>query len=182
MKSSNYFLLLSIFFLPSIIMTKSDTIDYELIQQAIAVRNNAQAPYSGYHVGACVKSQAGVIYKGCNVERVSYTQTTHAEQNAVDSMVAGEGPAKIQAIAVAAAPADCNLDMSDFADAEIIYGAPQGSCCGHCLQIIWENCLNDKDVVVYFVNRDKKIYVTTVGTLLPYPFGPCDLGIDYKKK
>jgi len=80
-------------------------------------------------------SESGTIYTGCNVERSTYTQTTHAEQNATDNMVAAEGPAKIVAMAIVGAP--------ERAD---IWNVERFACfaCGHCLQIIWENCLADK--------------------------------------
>lgn len=165
-------------------ISSAASIDYELIQQAFLVRNNAQAPYSNYHVGSAIRSQQGKIYQGCNVERCSYTQSTHAEQNAIDTMIAQEGPVKIAAVAVVAAPATKKLEFLDFADAEIIFGKPYGvSPCGHCRQIIWENSLNDSTVIIYLVNvNSKTIYVTTIGELLPCPFGPCDLGIVYGDK
>src|SRR5512133_3581915 len=64
----------------------------DLIVAAEEVRHNAWAPYSHYKVGVALLSQSGSVHIGCNVERASYTQTTHAEQNAIDSMVAAEGP------------------------------------------------------------------------------------------
>jgi len=165
-------------------MSNAFDVDYELIEQAFLVRNNAQAPYSSYYVGSSIRSQRGNIYKGCNVERCSYTQSTHAEQNAIDSMIAQEGPAKIKAIAVVAAPAAQELEILDFVDAEVIFGDPRSvASCGHCRQIIWENSFNDPNVIIYLVNvNTKKIYVTTIGELFPYPFGPYDLGINYDDK
>lgn len=47
----------------------------------------AYAPYSGFHVGAAVVTQAGKIYKGCNVENSSYGLTLCAERNALSTMV-----------------------------------------------------------------------------------------------
>jgi cytidine deaminase len=165
-------------------LSNAFTVDYELIQQAFLVRNNAQAPYSNYYVGSAVRSQQGCVYKGCNVERCSYTQTTHAEQNAIDNMIAQEGPVKITAVAVVAAPSTQQLEFSDFANAQVVFGNPYSVApCGHCRQIIWENSLNDPNVVIYLVNvNNKTIYVTTIGELLPCPFGPCDLGITYNNK
>lgn len=165
-------------------ITNAVNVDYELIQQAFLVRNNAQAPYSNYYVGSAIRSQRGNLYKGCNVERCSYTQSTHAEQNAIDTMIAQEGPVKITAVAVVAAPAAQKLEFADFSNAEIVFGKPYSVApCGHCRQIIWENSLNDPNVIIYLVNvNNKKIYVTTIGELLPCPFGPGDLGITYGDK
>jgi cytidine deaminase len=157
-------------------------INLKLIKKACQVRNNAQAKYSNYHVGSAVISNSDQIYYGCNVERVSYSQTTHAEQNAIDSMIANQGPCKIKEIAVVAGHKNLAITEVDIQEAEIIFNPPQGSCCGHCLQIIWENCFNDKDVQIYFIGTSKIIYVATIGQLLPYPFGPMDIGIDYQQK
>ncbi|MEX2437805.1 MAG: hypothetical protein WD449_00965 [Candidatus Babeliales bacterium] len=84
----------------------------ELLRLAVKARSNAQAPYSHYAVGAAVLSQNGGMYSGCNVERCSYTQTTHAEQNAVDTMIAHEGSVKIEAIAVVGAPQSEQISLT----------------------------------------------------------------------
>ena len=153
--------------------------DTHLLSCAIKARNNAQAPYSNYKVGAAVTSARGNIYGGCNVERASYSQTTHAEQNAIDTMITAEGSVKIEQIIIVAAPATVPLELTDIQENAIKPFANGGSC-GHCLQIIWENCYSDKQVPIYFVNQDLTIMATTIGSLLPFPFGPSDLGIFYK--
>jgi len=153
-----------------------------LMLAAINARNNAQAPYSGYHVGAVILSAQGNIYAGCNVERCSYTQTTHAEQNAIDSMITAEGPAQITAIVIVAAPKNQVVTLQEFQQANILLQAPQGACCGHCLQIIWENAFDNKTLPIYLFFGNNQIYTTNIGMLLPFPFGPSELGITYAHK
>ena len=159
----------------------------ELVRRASYARLNAQAPYSMYWVGAAVLSKLGVTYTGCNVERATYTQTTHAEQNASDSMVAAEGRgAKIVALAIVGAPAGEDIwnverfgmrplkpevEVEDFCFA-----------CGHCLQIIWENCLADKNVKLLLLTKWGEVARTTIGDAFPMRFGPESLGIDIRKK
>ncbi len=155
--------------------------EQELFAAAINVRKNAQAPYSNFHVGAAVLDTHGKIHTGCNVERCSWSQTTHAEQNAIDSMISASGPTKISIVAVAAAPKQIELSLqsnstavqSTFADAKI--------ACGHCLQIIWENCLNDPSVLFLSITEHGYIFQATIGDMLPFRFGPEALGIDYGK-
>ena len=55
---------------------------------ALAVRENAHAPYSNFKVGAAIRAGSGAIYSGCNVENVAYPEGTCAEAGAVAAMVA----------------------------------------------------------------------------------------------
>ncbi len=160
-----------------------DPLDRALLFRAYAARRNAQAPYSHYHVGAAVRpavENGGLVYVGCNVERCSYTQTTHAEQNAIDSMIADLGPTKVAAVAIVAAPADADFQYPPVVadpNRPPAFSAP----CGHCLQIIWENCGGDKDVRLIDLNASGRILVTTIGSALPMGFGPDALGIQLFK-
>ncbi len=62
-----------------------------LFSAAAAARENAYAPYSGFRVGAAVRSASGTIYVGTNVENAAYPVGTCAEAGAIAAMVvAGE--------------------------------------------------------------------------------------------
>lgn len=154
--------------------------EQELINAALAARLRAQAPYSNFYVGSSVLTDNNEIYVGCNVERCSYTQTTHAEQNAIDNMITQAGSAKITAIVAAAAPKGKDIELQyptlHVGSADLPSPA---YFCGHCRQIIWENCYNDQSVKCVLVAPSGVIYCTTIGELLPFPFGPIELGISY---
>src|SRR6478736_1354176 len=90
-----------------------------LIESARAVRDNAHAPYSGFHVGAAVMSESGHIYVGCNVENASYGATLCAERSAIAQMVAA-GEKRLTNVAV-------------FVDAD-----EPAMPCGVCRQVIAE--------------------------------------------
>ena len=157
--------------------------EQELLKQAIAVRRNAQAPYSHFAVGVALQSDKGTIHTGCNVERCSWTQTTHAEQNAIDNMVAQWGPCKVTVIAVAGAAVGKELTIASGPIQTSITSANQATlACGHCRQIIWENCYGDPSVKLFSITPFGDVLCTTMGDLLPMPFGPEHLGIDYEKK
>src|SRR3712207_8970263 len=53
-----------------------------------SARANAHAPYSGFPVGAAVRTASGRIFSGCNVENATYPQGQCAEATAVGVMVA----------------------------------------------------------------------------------------------
>lgn len=151
----------------------------ELLRLAQKARANAQAPYSRYLVGAAVRSRkTGKTYSGCNVERCSYTQTTHAEQSAVDMLVAAEGAgAAIAAVAVSGGPESGAGSGKQGAGSETALGA---TCCGHCLQIIWENCHGDREVPIMTMLTEDDVQVAPIGVCLPLAFGPDALGVKYE--
>ncbi len=136
-------------------------IEKQMLEKAKAVMKNAYAPYSDFKVGASVLSEKGNIYAGCNVESVDLTLTTHAEMNAIDTMVA-QGERKIKKILVVM-----------YADSG--YGMP----CGLCRQKILE--FADEKVEILGVNLNKNgdiqdIFRTDLKEILPYPFGTEYLG------
>lgn len=151
------------------------------------VRLNAQADYSHYWVGVTVQSaKTGKIYQGCNVERASWTQTTHAEQNAIDSMVAAEGRGtKLSRLVLLAGPENVEIRMppviSQKRENWQVRFKEIPAPCGHCLQIIWENCGEDGDVEMYSLLPTGQVTMVTIDNAFPLKFGPKDLGVDYTK-
>jgi cytidine deaminase len=68
----------------------------ELFEKAKAVREHAHAPYSKFHVGAAIRSEAGAVHAGTNVENASYPEGSCAETAAIAAMVAAStvGPGR----------------------------------------------------------------------------------------
>ena len=122
----------------------------ELMQKAIEVSKNAYAPYSGFCVGACILTDKGSVYTGCNFENASYGLTICAERNAIGTAVS-DGEKNIKAIA--------------------IYSPNQEKCfpCGACRQVLHEFCENDEDLDVIVKNGDE-ILVYKLAQLLPESF------------
>lgn len=104
-----------------------------LFELALRARKNAHAPISDYKVGAAVLTQNGTCYSGCNVESVTFNNSTHAEMNAIDTAVAaGEKVIhKILVLTDAKEPiypcALCRQKIIEFGpDAEIIAANTKG--------------------------------------------------------
>ncbi len=127
----------------------------ELIQHAFKAMDNAYAPYSNYHVGACVLCDDGTYFYGANIENASYGATNCGERSAVFAAYsAGYHKDRIKALAI----------VSD--------GNTIGWPCGICRQVLTE--LLDHDCPIYLSNG-KQSEEVRVGDLMPHIFGPEDL-------
>src|SRR5262252_5589168 len=101
-----------------------------LLSAALAAREHAHAPFSGFRVGAALEDESGRVHTGCNVENASYGLTLCAERVAIFKAIS-EGARRFLRIAVAA-------------DTDTL--TPP---CGACRQILWEFC---GDIEVILVN------------------------------
>ncbi|GLT09447.1 cytidine deaminase [Sulfitobacter porphyrae] len=97
----------------------------DLRQAAVKVRENAHAPYSGFKVGAALRSASGAIYVGCNVENVAYPEGTCAEAGAIAAMVAAGETELKEAYVVADSPmpvtpcGGCRQKLAEFGAGEV---------------------------------------------------------------
>ncbi|MBU0646071.1 hypothetical protein KJ611_01155 [Patescibacteria group bacterium] len=157
-------------------------LEQDLLRAAAEARLQAQAPYSGYWVGAAVVNAAhDTLHVGCNVENVAYCGI-HAEDNAITNMVCQLGPSKIQMLAFLAASASVEINLETQVYESVANRFEQIGCpCGQCLQKIWENCFNDPTVMILSRLPNGEISRAPIGSLLPVRFGPETLGIDYAK-
>lgn len=130
-----------------------------LIAAALAAREAAYAPYSGFSVGAALLAADGRIFTGCNVESAAYTPTTCAERTALTKAVS-EGAREFVAIAVAGGKAG---------EAPADYCAP----CGVCRQFLYE--FFTPGFLVYMAKSAEDYIARPLEALLPLPFGPASL-------
>lgn len=159
-----------------------------LIGLACNVRLNAQAPYSHYWVGCALITSDKTASVGCNVERVSWTQTDHAKQVAISSAIARTGICRIAGMAVVGGPEGQEVAWppAKISKRNVPFIKSVGDVCpscGQCLQIIAENCFKGSgefDPSIPLLGYDGgEIYRTTIGDAYPMPFLPQHLGINY---
>jgi cytidine deaminase len=124
------------------------TVPADLLAAARTAWQNAYVPYSRFRVGAALRSTAGVIHAGANVENASYGLTRCAEQSA------------IQALATAGEREFTELVV--FTDA-----AQPASPCGACRQVLFEFSPAAR---VFLVNDQGTVIRHTVSSLLPDGF------------
>jgi len=126
----------------------SRTILAEMAHLAREARERAHAPYSGFRVGAALKTETGEIVTGCNIENASYGLSMCAERVAVFKAVS-EGLGGFTAIAIVA-------DASRLTPP-----------CGACRQILWEFC---GDIWVRMADLTGRSRTLRLRELLPLPF------------
>jgi cytidine deaminase len=116
-----------------------------LLASAREAREKAYAPYSRFSVGAALRGKSGRVYRGCNVENLSFGLTCCAERNAVFAAVA-EGEREFEAIAIVA---DSKEPVTP---------------CGACRQVLAEFGL---DLEVCSGNLEGATYTASLRELLP---------------
>jgi cytidine deaminase len=126
----------------------------ELLQAALAAREQAHAPYSKFKVGAAVRGESGVIFSGCNIENAAYPEGICAETAAIAAMVLA-GDSKIIEILV--------VGVSD----------QPVTPCGGCRQRIRE--FAGPSTPVHIAGPDGVLQTLTLDALLPQSFGPDNL-------
>lgn len=123
---------------------------HDLLKAALAARRAAYAPYSGYHVGAAIRTETGEIVSGCNVENTSYGLTVCAERNAIHAAIS-QGHRKFSEI----------LIVAD--------GVKRPTPCGACRQVLAE--FGKPDMAVHLaVGETGPIETHLLGELLPHAF------------
>jgi cytidine deaminase len=116
---------------------------------ALAVRENAHAPYSSFKVGAALRTGGGRVHVGCNVENVAYPEGTCAEAGAIAAM--------------------CAAGERDLAEIYVVADSPEPvPPCGGCRQKIAEFAAGD--VPVTLATTAGAEHRTTVAELLPGAF------------
>lgn len=129
----------------------------ELVTASIEARKSAYTPYSNYAVGAAVLCSSGKVYSAPNAEVVTFSQTGHAEGNAVSKAIS-EGEAK---------------ENRKFIEAIVVCHSGESGPCGSCRQIIAEHC--DNALVIDIDPDGNPVTVTSLKILLPFAFTPSHL-------
>jgi cytidine deaminase len=120
-----------------------------LFDTARAAWERAYAPYSGFRVGAAIRTADGQVHAGCNVENVAYPEGTCAEAGAIAAMILAGGGQIVEILVVADSP-------------------DPTPPCGGCRQKLAEFAASDTPVIL--ADLDGERLRTTVADLLPGAF------------
>ena len=127
----------------------------DVLNEAFEAMKDAYAPYSNYHVGACVKCKDGRMFRGVNIENASYGATNCGERSAIFGAYSyGYRKDDIEVLAI------------------VTDGGRIGAPCGICPQVLSE-LLNEDTPIVLSNGIDMQI--TNIKELLPFSFSKDDL-------
>ncbi|AKP36448.1 cytidine deaminase [Leuconostoc mesenteroides] len=121
----------------------------ELVDIANQALNDTYTPYSHFPVGAALLGENGEIFKGVNIENVSFGLTNCAERTAIFTAIAA-GQRHFH-----------GLVISGRTDEPI---AP----CGACRQVMVE--FFDPDMPIWLINDQGKEIETNIAELMPGSF------------
>ena len=133
--------------------------EQHLIELAIEGTNRSYAPYSKFHVGACVLLGNGVEIIGCNQENAAYPSGLCAERTALFTAGAQYPNVPVRMLAIAARSTDGNLVEE-----------PVGPC-GSCRQVIIESETRAGSPIRILLYGQKHVYVIDgIKELMPLTF------------
>ena len=127
-----------------------------MLRLAKEAKDRSYAPYSGLHVGECLKAASGAYYLGCNIENAAFSPTNCAERTALFKAVY-EGERAFDALAI----------ISDSDSVTVP--------CGMCRQALAEFCEGELPVICAAANGEYTIL--SLADLYPYPFLPEGKGL-----
>ncbi len=136
----------------------------KLMQQAVAIREMAYAPYSHFRVGAALLLDNGVVVTGNNQENAAYPSGMCAERVAIWAAGSQYPNQKILQLAITARAENHTLEQP----------IPP---CGACRQAIAEyEIKQDKNIEIYFMGEIGKVYkADSLHDLLPLIFDSSSL-------
>ncbi|MBB5728395.1 cytidine deaminase [Sphingomonas prati] len=140
-----------------------------LIDAARTAAANAHAPYSNFAVGAAVLLTDGSIVPGTNFENASYGLSLCAETVALAAVNMAGRLRDVVAIGI----------VGGMIRGDRIEGTAPIRPCGRCRQVLNEAAqVGRRDVLVYCGSATgDEIERHDLSDLIPYAFGPRDLGV-----
>lgn len=126
----------------------------DIILASISARENSYCPYSGFAVGAALKTKSGKIYTGCNVESAAFTPTCCAERLAFFKAVEA-GETEFEAIAVIGGNKGEKVEKPCMP-------------CGVCREVMREFCKEDFKVISVIDSDTYQVF--DFEQILPFSF------------
>lgn len=135
-------------------MSNNKSLD-QIIQETVSLLSNSYCPYSKFKVACSILTLDNKVYKGVNVENISYGLTTCAERVAIQNAITSS--ADMSKVSCVIITTDCSNIISP---------------CGACLQVLHEFLPKNTRIITYAGVSDKcmkrKDYI--LSELIPFAF------------
>lgn len=134
-------------------------VDRTMISKAIEATDDSYAPFSQFHVGACIMLANDVIIKGCNQENAAFPAGICAERSAIFAAGAQHPSQPVKALAIAARDKNGELTREPV------------SPCGTCRQVMIETETRFGQPIHILLYGQNRIYVMDgIRNLMPLSF------------
>lgn len=134
-------------------------VDRTMISKAIEATDDSYAPFSQFHVGACIMLANNVIIKGCNQENAAFPAGICAERSAIFAAGAQHPSQPVKALAIAARDKNGELTPEPV------------SPCGTCRQVMIETETRFGQPIHILLYGQNRIYVMDgIRNLMPLSF------------
>lgn len=140
-------------------MEELSDVDRALVIQAIKSTENSYAPYSQFHVGACLLLANGTVISGCNQENAAFPAGICAERSAIFAAGAQHPDQAVKILAIAARDKNGELTRQPVAP------------CGTCRQVMIETETRFGQPIHILLYGQDGIYVMDgISNLMPLSF------------
>ena len=140
-------------------MEELSDVDRALVIQAIKSTENSYAPYSQFHVGACLLLADGTVISGCNQENAAFPAGICAERSAIFAAGAQHPDQAVKILAIAARDKNGELTRQPVAP------------CGTCRQVMIETETRFGHPIHILLYGQDGIYVMDgISNLMPLSF------------
>ena len=136
--------------------------DREVLMEALAATDRAYAPYSGFNVGAALRSKDGTIRSGNNQENAAFPAGICAERNCLHAALAQDPHMVVDVMAIGARKQGIDQHISP---------------CGVCRQVLLEQQARQGSAIrLLLAGADGSVIeVPDVSALLPLAFSASNL-------
>ena len=137
-------------------------LDREVLKVAMTAADRAYAPYSGFHVGAALRSKDGSIRSGNNQENAAFPAGICAERNCLHAALADDQHTVVEVMAIGARKQGKGQQISP---------------CGVCRQVLLEQqARQGSPIRLLLAGADGSVIeVPDVSMLLPLAFTASNL-------
>lgn len=154
--------------------TELEQLEAAALDGACMARKKAMAPVSHFTVGACILTNFGTFFVGCNIEDITHNGCIHAEMAALAAMITNNHCGhRIKTIAIVLDNAEVEITIPPKRSAFNIGNLKEVTYtpCGHCRTVLSQHQAEGTPIRILALQPNGQILVTSINDLYPLGFG-----------